>query len=225
MTVTRTEEALTAGVRRMSLLRDGLRGVAVVIYGTGDQGKLAWMGPARTGPGAAYEVLTPGSGGLLTRSFEPPPLEVGALVASIRAALSLNVSQTAQVLGVQRPTLYAWMREEAEPQTANARRLGRVAGLALRWNELSGHQPLGRRLRLPVLGDRTVLDLLSEEEIREVPLIEALRRLSEEVDERAPIGGRSARAQRRLAPRPLAEQEADLDLETGAGFLGETAAD
>lgn len=210
---------------RMTEMHDGLNRVAVVIFSGGQHHAPQWLGPARTGPGSAYEVLTPGTGGQLTSSADPVPLAVPELVASIRASLSLNISQSAEVLGVQRPTLYAWMREEAEPQTANLSRLQLVAGLARRWNELSGRQPLGRRLRLPALGDQTVLDLLAEDPIRTIPLAEAFEHLARVEYERVPVGGRSARVQRRLGPRQHEEQEADLDVETGAGFVGETAAD
>lgn len=191
MTEIRTEAAVDVAARRMREVHDGLGAISMVIYGSCSDGSLRWVGEPRTGPWGACEVLAPGTGGLLTRPVEHGTADVEEMVATIRASLSLNISQSAKMLGVQRPTLYSWMREEAEPQPANLLRLRCIFGLARYWNQLSGRQPLGRRLHAEAVEQQSVFDLLVQEAIREVPLMRAFERLAKEDVDRLAGPGRS----------------------------------
>jgi len=83
-------------------------------------------------------------------------------VARIRAALGLNVSETARVLGVQRPTIYAWLAGQSRPQRSHWQRLIAIEDIAATWLRLSA-LPLGDEVRLPTIGGRSLVDLLADD--------------------------------------------------------------
>lgn len=91
------------------------------------------------------------------------PVGVPAMLMTIQHWLSLNITQLARVLRVERPTIYAWMAEQSSPQMANLQRVNAVYRLAMVWSRLSD-DPLGAALREPV-DDLSVLQLLEAEQI------------------------------------------------------------
>ncbi len=121
-------------------------------------------------------------------------------VAYLRAVLSLNMSETARVLGVERPTVYAWVSGRAKPQPANFGRLNRLCEVARRWRRRSP-DPLGADLRRPDRDGRTLLDLLLEDPLR-LDLIDRfmdeLRRLHRQTRQRS-VGASEAASRRGLA--------------------------
>lgn len=62
-------------------------------------------------------------------------------LAVIRAAFPLQILQIAEILVVSRPTIYAWIGGEQQPQSRCQARLNQVYALAEFWNEQS-HLPL-----------------------------------------------------------------------------------
>lgn len=88
------------------------------------------------------------------------------LLAEIRASLSLNIKELATVLQVERPTIYAWIRESSKPQRQNLRRLHQLHRLAQVWNRLS-NKPLGDEVRAFDNKERSILHYLAEEDIPE----------------------------------------------------------
>jgi transcriptional regulator with XRE-family HTH domain len=122
-----------------------------------------------------YHVLAedmPGTGaGLIVRRRQHPldaatvALRVpGRVIAEIRASLSLNISETARALGVERPTIYAWLAGEVTPQRANMVRLGRVADIAASWRRRSA-RPLGDLVRVPGEDGRSIAELLGDDRL------------------------------------------------------------
>jgi DNA-binding XRE family transcriptional regulator len=105
----------------------------------------------------------------------------------VLAALALNKSQMADVLGVTRPTLYDWL-DDKEPNAANAERLSTlVRNLAS--SGISSTSPLNARfVRHPLEeGGRSLLEELKaspldEQRIRR--LLETARKLGEATDKR-----------------------------------------
>jgi len=103
-------------------------------------------------------------------------LSVADQAREVLAALSLNKSQLAEVLGVSRPTLYDWL-EGKEPNASNAQRLTRLLRLLGRAGVMSS-TPLNARfvrhalteggtsllaaLRAETLDERAISSLLSE---------------------------------------------------------------
>ena len=88
--------------------------------------------------------------------------EAQEALSTIRAAFGLNITQTAQVLGVTRPTIYSWLAGDGTPRAGNEDRLRRLVSLAMYWTGRSS-SPLGKRLRNRVSERATLLDLLSTE--------------------------------------------------------------
>jgi hypothetical protein len=82
------------------------------------------------------------------------------LLTRIRAHLSFNTTEIARVLGVERPTIYGWMKATHFPQLEHRARLLNLAKLATFWTEHS-RQPLGDLKNAFVQEGSTVLELLS----------------------------------------------------------------
>lgn len=95
------------------------------------------------------------------------------VIAEIRATLGLNISETARALGVERPTVYAWLASRGQPQRANVLRLRRVAGIAALWRRRT-NLPLGDHVRVPGADGRSIAELLADETLLERELAERL---------------------------------------------------
>lgn len=83
-------------------------------------------------------------------------------VASIRDVLGINMSDLASVLGVTRPTVYAWL-EGQEPKTeavTHIQRLSRVTDEINRANIIR----LNKLVHRPILNGRSLLDILKTDE-------------------------------------------------------------
>jgi transcriptional regulator with XRE-family HTH domain len=83
-------------------------------------------------------------------------------VANIRDVLGINMSDLASVLGVTRPTAYAWL-EGQEPKTeavTHIQRLSRVADEINRANIIR----LDKLVHRPILNGRSLLDILKTDE-------------------------------------------------------------
>jgi hypothetical protein len=82
------------------------------------------------------------------------------LLTRIRAHLSVNTTEIARVLGVERPTIYGWMKATHFPQSEHRARLLNLAKLATFWTEHS-REPLGDFKNAFVQEGSTFLELLS----------------------------------------------------------------
>jgi hypothetical protein len=87
-------------------------------------------------------------------------------LAYVQDQFSLNLSDTAAVLRVSRPTVYAWLRDDSEPQEHNIHRIDRLYALAKEWRETSP-APLGDCNRRIVHSGRSILELLSEADLND----------------------------------------------------------
>lgn len=76
------------------------------------------------------------------RRFVREELSVEEQLAAIQRNLSLNVSELSNALAVTRPTIYAWLRAEKEPQPENLARIQQVYRIARFWRSMSAH-PVG----------------------------------------------------------------------------------
>ncbi|UFP94872.1 helix-turn-helix domain-containing protein [Gloeobacter morelensis] len=119
-----------------------------------------------------FKVLAP-----IKAAANPAIASPADKIATVRAALSLNIKELAAILRVQRPTVYSWIEGEAEPQTENARRLNALFELARSWSGLAA-QPLGEDVRRPHFQEgRSFAELLSEGDLNDPSLREKLREL------------------------------------------------
>src|SRR3989338_2117173 len=126
------------------------------------------------------EVPTGGDAYRVIRAIRPttetvmPFYTPGEIVSIIRAALSLNITEVAKALQVKRPTIYAWISDQAEPQGHNLRRLNELLGIARHWMRLS-NKPLGVFVRQADRTGHSLVDILSNEPIDQE---DVFRRLS-----------------------------------------------
>lgn len=107
-----------------------------------------------------------------------------SLVADIRSMLSLQVKELAEAVGVERPTVYAWIKGLSEPQRNNSVRLRQLHRLAQAWGRLSKN-PLGAAIREPNDAGQSILDHLKEEPIPEETIRNRFRAIASQVRQTA----------------------------------------
>jgi transcriptional regulator with XRE-family HTH domain len=153
-----------------------------------DPGKTIIIGPLNqflkgsgTGQFSAPENLLIGSGGRLASSGDSIwrawpntttsatgreiPTSTSGLLAAIRAAIPLNLSQIADILGVSRPTVYAWIGDEQKPQSQCIQRLSQIYELAKYWTTISPLPISPTAIALPDENGVSILDLLKAPDI------------------------------------------------------------
>jgi excisionase family DNA binding protein len=148
-------------------------------------------------------------------------------VLLIRRWLSLSVAEAARVLGVQRPTVYAWERGEV-PAQKNVGRLRTIFDLANHWRSLS-EEPVGALRKEVVTTDgKTLATLLSERRLRVDAIKSAMKSIrpmqNEELASR-PLSG--AELAERFGFRPLtpggASRNAAREAKGRPGWRGDKA--
>jgi transcriptional regulator with XRE-family HTH domain len=87
------------------------------------------------------------------------PLSAGEIVAAVRSALSVTITELASIVGVERPTIYAWLADRAEPYARNRRRLRELFAVARTWAEMS-ELPAGDPIRREDASGVSVVELL-----------------------------------------------------------------
>jgi hypothetical protein len=93
-------------------------------------------------------------------------LDTQEKLAGIRRYLSTNVTNLAKVLGVGRPTVYSWLREDADLRGEHAQRLEKIYRIARKWRMMSS-RPVGAFLDQPISAGETLLSLLSARTVDE----------------------------------------------------------
>lgn len=164
----------------------------------------------------AYEgFVTSVSPALVSKRQPSHRPDIAEMLATIRAAFCLSISSLARVMRVQRPTIYSWMRHEVEPRSRSLQRLRAVWWLADLWLALA-KRPLRDEASIPVVDDRSLMDLLSDEPLRGQVIEEHLRRFAREPGLGQPKGrgGRhAAEMVGREGPVPGADER--ISFETG----------
>lgn len=98
--------------------------------------------------------------------IEPGKL-TSEIVNAIRSAFGLSVTDLAAVLGVERPTIYSWLKDQSTPTPARLRRLGLVLRIADNWVAETGGSVA------PSLGGYTKAGVSLLEALKEPTLWEA----------------------------------------------------
>lgn len=128
-------------------------------------------------------ILTAGTGGIMTahstaevlNRFHYPRIHVESSrakqvdmrspsehVANIRDVFSINMSDLASVLGVTRPTVYAWLAGQ-EPKGEAVVRIQQLSCVADKFNQANIIR-LDKLVHRPILNGRSLLDILKTDE-------------------------------------------------------------
>ena len=94
----------------------------------------------------------------------------GRMLAAIKSEISVTITEMADLLGVERPTLYSWLAEERVPHPSNRKRLNDLYDVAITWRQRK-IGPLGNFRNHRLGTGQTLVSLLKQtplplEEIR-----------------------------------------------------------
>jgi AcrR family transcriptional regulator len=103
-------------------------------------------------------------------------LDTQEKLAGIRRYLSMTVTDLAKVLRVGRPTVYSWLRDDADLRAEHAQRLETIYRIARKWRMMSS-RPVGTFLNQAVASGETLLSLLSAKAPDELAVGRALSRI------------------------------------------------
>ena len=138
-------------------------------------------------------------------------------IATIRSALSLQMKELAEAVGVERPTVYSWVKEQNTPQPTNRQRLHAIYRLAEQWNKLTS-SPLGKALHHVDTEGRSLFDLLQDSPIPTSTIHNRLRLVAQTFRSGPPVDSTSVRELARKHSIDLSrvgDSQDDIDLETG----------
>jgi DNA-binding transcriptional regulator YiaG len=85
-------------------------------------------------------------------------------IAFCRSRLSLNMTQLAAALRLERQTLYGWVSGAFSPHPENEKRLNIIVSLARDWERLS-REPIGKGRTIQLSNGKTLCEMFSGEEI------------------------------------------------------------
>lgn len=144
--------------------------------------------------------------------------EVEGALGFIKNTLSLNVSELAEVLGVSRPTIYAWA-EGGNADESNRQRLASLEELAQEWESLCS-EPLGTLLRDNSERGTRILDLIKAPELPVAEIKETFKVFAGVIETRKAsqkIGGGSFRElAKRHGLQQLSEDKFRMNVKTAA---------
>jgi transcriptional regulator with XRE-family HTH domain len=192
-----------------------------------------WSGftPVSSFENAAVPSVLCGSGGdsVVTKLIEVDesdeasliaPLSHNEMISAIRSSLSLQIKELAEILRVQRPTVYSWIKDEVEPSAGNRERLQQIYRIASKWNRLCDF-PAERLVRATGTDGHSVLDLLKADKILEEGIVNrfeglAVQRLKmKTVTDRKRPTAESIAQRLGLALDDVSDQQHLIDAETG----------
>ncbi len=100
------------------------------------------------------------------------------MISSIRSALSVSITDLAEILKVKRETIYSWINEETQPSELNKIQLEELHRLAVFWNKHC-HLAIGvDLLRQADQGRCSLLDLLKADKLDQSEIQRRLRSLA-----------------------------------------------
>jgi len=166
-------------------------------------------------PGIAYRTRKCQDGVTGGLPTVPRPYPDDA-IATIRATLGLQMKELARALGVERQTVYTWIRKENSPHESNRKRLYAIYGIAKKWGKMSSRVPKDA-IHAATENSKSVFDLLCEDRIDadEVLIrLQAAMRTQESSVSRKP-SLRDIAAKHGVDVADIPEQTAQFDLLTG----------
>lgn len=146
-----------------------------------------------------------------------PPLDSSDAVATIRASLSLQIKELAIVLGVERPTIYAWLRGTVRPQPQNLARIAELLDLSKLWNSLT-KRPVGSAVRNTLGSEsKTLVTLLAERDLDRNAIQLHMRNIAAQQRDR-PKGIHEIAKERGIDLSTIRESQSEFDVITGKPF-------
>lgn len=127
--------------------------------------------------GLLHPYLNPGTTVWSIIAEPVEPIDNAQMISEIRSSLSLQVREVAEIVGVERPTIYSWIRGEVMPQRPNQARLGQLHGYARQWRSYSS-RPIGRVVRQSGADGKSLLDLLKAEDQGEAYIVAKFRAIA-----------------------------------------------
>jgi transcriptional regulator with XRE-family HTH domain len=101
---------------------------------------------------------------------------LASIVAKIQSVFSLNISEVASVVGVQRPTIYAWANGDSIPHDSNYRRLQHLYNIAEVMQTKFGTK-LSKLQKGRNVEGLSLIDLLSREKINQEEVVKHMSTL------------------------------------------------
>ncbi len=139
----------------------------------------------------------------------------------IKSRLGIGMKHLAAALGVERPTVYAWVKGTRAPQPKRWERTQSLLELSDHWQELSRH-PLSRRIFVPAESGQSVMDLLSAETLDRPKIKEVLKSLAtDENDRSARLRGKADAMRERMkakGAKPLPNDVVDQSMRSLGGW-------
>jgi len=222
-TTTFYEQSATGSGFSVAALVKVAYGPVLLLIGTGGSLSMnaAQVYPAQDSTASVTEITQAPPPETAPEESAPAAQTLAERVSAIKAAFGLTISQLAQVLHVQRQTIYDWMDEDRPPQVQGQKRerLAAIQRWAIQWNALCSW-PAGKGVASYAVEGNTLLDLLAADVLDEARLTTVLRGLSEQVKAEWQL-----REERSLANRLRArgfQPAPEPSLRSGLAGLGRT---
>ncbi|EAQ82797.1 hypothetical protein [Blastopirellula marina] len=140
------------------------------------------------------------------------------IISEIRANLALQVKELAEVVGVERPTVYGWIKDNATPHKSNHDRLMQVYRISQAWRKIS-RLPAGAALREFVDDEgNSVIDYMRRDSMNEIAIDALLQSIATRVNSRdreKPKSLRELAEARGIDVNNVKDQSASIDALTG----------
>jgi transcriptional regulator with XRE-family HTH domain len=105
-------------------------------------------------------------------------LDEASMLRRARHYLSLNIKELAEIMGVERPTIYSWLDGTIKIRKSNKERIQTIYALAETWWS-KANAPLDRRLYArPAAGMRSIFEMLKETDLQAGEILAMLELLS-----------------------------------------------
>lgn len=142
-------------------------------------------------------------------------VDPAARLSIIRRWFSLSVTELADAMRVQRPTIYAWMSARSHPKSGNLSRMRKLHDLASAWRVIS-QRPIGRVPKLSRDVRKSILQLLCRDVLDAAQILAALNALKPPTDARRT---KLSQIAENAGLDPVSHDEAEhrVDIETGLG--------
>lgn len=144
-----------------------------------------------------------------------PDHSLPAKLDLIRLQFGIGTKHLADALGVERPTVYAWQKEESKPQDKRRERIETLLELAKYWKSLS-ERSLGKSAFEPVQNGQSVMDVLKEDALDVEQAKNMLRKWAEsQVSAKARLKSKAAAmraAMEKRGVKPLSDAAIDATL-------------